>query len=395
MATLRTVSGERDTLISVSQAAALLGVHANTIRAWTEAGRLTAWRINARGDRRYRRSDVEAVLAPDLDGPMAGQAGNEVGAVELASLAQVTTATVGISSVNAVCRVAIDSLRELGDLTRVAIYLNRDGAPVLEAHAGYRTAPPPTLTDEEYEPGVSRLSLRGSEDELGVLVVEDDDSGATIERRRSFLEALAGTVGVALHHARLMSRARRELTRARALRKVTQELTGQLELDEVLDDIVDRTRSLFDADKVGLWMITENTYPFGLAASRDIGDEFAAAVSTTDHGHALARGVRGPRPGDQGCPTERVQGVRRRHAPGVPGGGPAVGVPGSAGGPRAGRRPARASITCATGIGRRTSWHWSRPSPTRLPSPSTMPACIAAWPTRPPECGRSTTCRTA
>lgn len=279
MATLRTVSGERDTLISVSQAAALLGVHANTIRAWTEAGRLTAWRINARGDRRYRRSDVEAVLAPDLDGATDSQLGTEVGAAELASIAQVTTGTVGISSVNAVCRVAIDSLRELGDLTRVAIYLNRDGAPVLEAHAGYRIAPPPTLTDEPYPPGVSRLSLRGADDELGVLVVEDDDQGATIERRRPFLEALAGTVGVALHHARLLSRARRELTRARALRKVTQELTGQLELDEVLDDIVDRTRSLFDADKVGLWMVTDNTHPFQLAASRDIGDEFAAAVS--------------------------------------------------------------------------------------------------------------------
>ena len=41
----------------------LLGVHPNTVRAWTESGRLAAWRINPRGDRRYRRADVEHLLA--------------------------------------------------------------------------------------------------------------------------------------------------------------------------------------------------------------------------------------------------------------------------------------------------------------------------------------------
>ena len=44
-------------------AAALLGVHPNTIRAWTDAGRLPAFRINPRGDRRYRPVDVERLLA--------------------------------------------------------------------------------------------------------------------------------------------------------------------------------------------------------------------------------------------------------------------------------------------------------------------------------------------
>jgi len=52
----------RDPLISVAQAASLLGVHPNTIRSWTEAGRLPAFRINARGDRRFRRGDVERLL---------------------------------------------------------------------------------------------------------------------------------------------------------------------------------------------------------------------------------------------------------------------------------------------------------------------------------------------
>ena len=54
--------GDADALLSVAQAATLLGVHPNTIRLWTAAGRLTAYRINARGDRRFRRVDVEHLL---------------------------------------------------------------------------------------------------------------------------------------------------------------------------------------------------------------------------------------------------------------------------------------------------------------------------------------------
>ena len=54
--------GPHDSLLSVAQAATLLGVHPNTIRAWTDGGRLAAYRINARGDRRFRRADVERLL---------------------------------------------------------------------------------------------------------------------------------------------------------------------------------------------------------------------------------------------------------------------------------------------------------------------------------------------
>ena len=45
------------TLLTVAQAATILGVHPNTVRTWTDAGRLTAYRINSRGDRRFRRGD--------------------------------------------------------------------------------------------------------------------------------------------------------------------------------------------------------------------------------------------------------------------------------------------------------------------------------------------------
>ena len=51
--------------VSVAGAARLLGVHPNTVRAWSEQGRLPFVRINQRGDRRYRVSALEAFLDRD------------------------------------------------------------------------------------------------------------------------------------------------------------------------------------------------------------------------------------------------------------------------------------------------------------------------------------------
>ena len=52
-----------DSTLSVTRAARLLGVHANTIRAWSDQGRLRCHRINERGDRRYRVDDLQRFLA--------------------------------------------------------------------------------------------------------------------------------------------------------------------------------------------------------------------------------------------------------------------------------------------------------------------------------------------
>jgi excisionase family DNA binding protein len=46
----------------VTKAARLLGVHPNTIRAWSDQGRLRYYRINPRGDRRYRLGDLQRFM---------------------------------------------------------------------------------------------------------------------------------------------------------------------------------------------------------------------------------------------------------------------------------------------------------------------------------------------
>ena len=78
-----------DATLTVTKAARLLGVHPNTVRAWSDAGRLRYYRINPRGDRRYRLGDLQRFLAaaehPALDrvGPTSPRR-----SVDLASVAR-------------------------------------------------------------------------------------------------------------------------------------------------------------------------------------------------------------------------------------------------------------------------------------------------------------------
>ncbi|HUV52040.1 MAG TPA: helix-turn-helix domain-containing protein [Dehalococcoidia bacterium] len=50
-------------MLTIGKACQILYVHCNTLRRWTERGLITAYRIGPRGDRRYRREDVDALLA--------------------------------------------------------------------------------------------------------------------------------------------------------------------------------------------------------------------------------------------------------------------------------------------------------------------------------------------
>ncbi len=298
-----------DGLISVAQAAGLLGVHPNTLRAWTDAGRLTAYRINARGDRRYRRGDVELLLAEGGDAPDSfqpydsGTSRREDEAAVFTRLAQ----GIGPSATPAaICRSAIEVLRTTLGVARAAIYLvheARDMRLVLETHAGYHSPPPTALDASSVGTGTvnvrrdgtrAQLSLRAGGDRIGELILEDEADGPLAGLSDSFLRNVAGAIAADILNAKVLARARREVSRSRALRHVTQELTGQLDLGAVLDDIVDRTRSLFDAEKAGLWLLDDSDHPFSRAASRGLGEEFHARVHGLTLGDA-AVGVRAVR----------------------------------------------------------------------------------------------------
>ena len=80
-----------DATLTVTKAARLLGVHPNTIRAWSDRGRLRFYRINQRGDRRYRLGDLQRFLAAALDAPVGvAESASEGGAWGIAVLASFT-----------------------------------------------------------------------------------------------------------------------------------------------------------------------------------------------------------------------------------------------------------------------------------------------------------------
>ncbi len=69
-----------DATLTVTKAARLLGVHPNTVRAWSDQGRLRFYRINDRGDRRYRLGDLQRFLAAAEQPAPAGRPGRGLGA---------------------------------------------------------------------------------------------------------------------------------------------------------------------------------------------------------------------------------------------------------------------------------------------------------------------------
>jgi excisionase family DNA binding protein len=50
-------------MLTVREVARLFHVHPNTLRRWSNNGRITAYRITPRGDRRFKREEIAQFLA--------------------------------------------------------------------------------------------------------------------------------------------------------------------------------------------------------------------------------------------------------------------------------------------------------------------------------------------
>ncbi len=49
-------------MLTTSDVARLLGLHVNTVRRWSRKGILKSYRISPRGDRRFKREDIDDFL---------------------------------------------------------------------------------------------------------------------------------------------------------------------------------------------------------------------------------------------------------------------------------------------------------------------------------------------
>jgi len=58
-------NGNVDPMLTISEVACILNVHINTARRWSNQGIIKAYRIGSRGDRRFRRDDVDSFFAKE------------------------------------------------------------------------------------------------------------------------------------------------------------------------------------------------------------------------------------------------------------------------------------------------------------------------------------------
>ena len=52
-----------DPMLTTSEVARILSVHINTVRRWSNQGILKSYRIGSRGDRRFRKEDIDSFFS--------------------------------------------------------------------------------------------------------------------------------------------------------------------------------------------------------------------------------------------------------------------------------------------------------------------------------------------
>ena len=280
--------------LSVARAARVLGVHANTVRAWSDAGRLRYFRINERGDRRYRMADLQRFLAAAASDPVSapeqaptraarrqGAAGipsdRPAGLDLLADLAEIASFP---SVLDAALGEACRRIRTVTGAALVGVWERRPGGLVARASAAegdmaaeLRRAPehqsPIALALLGTEPVHARpggpdlvpvlglgtdelvVSIPGGDVPWGVLVLAGamelgPDDG------RGLVRAIARTLGTLVHGALATEQAAARYRRSEALRRVSTDLASRLDIAGVAQDLGDHARVLFGADRVAI-----------------------------------------------------------------------------------------------------------------------------------------------
>jgi diguanylate cyclase (GGDEF)-like protein/excisionase family DNA binding protein len=284
-----------DATLTVAKAARILGVHPNTIRAWSDAGRLRHYRINDRGDRRYRLTDLQHFLAaaasdavaspgeatalvprgPRHGAPLASTlTESQAGLDLLADLAEIASFPSGLDpALDEACR----RVRTATGAALVGVWERRPGGLVQRAVAtesgpgsAARTMPEHNamvLALESSEPiharpgtvgptpalglGTDELIVRipGGEVPWGLLVLAGAVQLGPDDGRR-LATAIARTISVIVRSAAASEQASSRLRRSEALRRVATDLASRLDVGDVARDLCDHARVLFGADRV-------------------------------------------------------------------------------------------------------------------------------------------------
>ncbi len=340
-----------DATLSVTRAAQVLGVHPNTIRSWSDAGRLRYYRINPRGDRRYRMGDLQRFLStlggaePTgtderlRDGRRRGSGATHaerlavdvVDPVEepsgaLATEAHAILALVGMLgdlTASAIRESVVDPVAPLASAVRAI----RDATGALQVTAweirGDRLAPTAVsgLTGrglaelpigfgilgkalaaayEVVDPdpadmlSVSNQSGReiacaipGDDGPWGVLVFVRRGLESLTAIEREHYRAITAGVSNIVSASKAAADVAHQIHRAEALRRVAGDIGSRLDLDEILAGLVDHAAVLFGGDRAAVFLY-QTDGGRRIAASRGLSKSWIEATSTVE-GPTLAQ----------------------------------------------------------------------------------------------------------
>jgi len=289
-----------DATLTVTRAARFLGVHPNTVRAWSDQGRLRCYRINARGDRRYRLGDLERFIAlghPPADRsarapaePLAPEGGaldrhdpwaapGEPPHPDLALMAMLADAVASGRPLDSSLATAARVLRDAWGLGTVAIWERIAGRLVPRAMAGpgravelpesfgiagrCLAAQGAVVLDADALDGDALMPGHGSElaapipggDEAwGVLWMASGPDGLLGDRELAPAEAAARVLAATVRSGRHVEETAHRLHRAEALRRVADDIGSRLDLDRILSGLIDHVLVLFEADRAALFL---------------------------------------------------------------------------------------------------------------------------------------------
>ena len=314
-----------DATLTVTRAAEVLGVHANTVRAWSDAGRLRYYRINPRGDRRYRLGDLHRFLAAsdasavpatlDDTRPAARRRGAVVSLEDhqamLGLLGELST--LGGSAIRdaltnpeAPLAAAVRVVRDALGATHASAWRVDDArlTPVAAAGPpgrglvqlpstygvlGAALADPPTVVEADPSDHLSATNQPGREIACaipgegaawGVLLLVRRGSELT-DAEREQIQVAAAFIGNIIRASTSAADVAHQLQRADALRRVTGDIGSRLDLDEILDRLVDHAQVLFAADRAAAFLFEEDGSK-RMAASRGLSHAWVAAVTTVE-----------------------------------------------------------------------------------------------------------------
>jgi diguanylate cyclase (GGDEF)-like protein/excisionase family DNA binding protein len=291
-------------LVTLHEAAALAGVHRNTIRTWCAAGRLPYVRVNRRGERRIRRDDLDRVVSARSRRPASGPpieaerrphhqlARRAVGRAD--ALRRIAADISGRVDLDGLFRDVIDDTFTLFGADRAGLWLYDDSATplTLAAQRGLsrrilaevealpreaRTLGMSAIRDrrvyvldgglEDTTPVLRRAYLEAGvrticfvpivfrDEPLGLLVIyhrrEYDWSGDEIGLVRSFADAMAAALG----NARLYESVRSLAARLDAIQELSFRLNRVQDTSAIGEAIIGEARSLISFDTIRIYRV--------------------------------------------------------------------------------------------------------------------------------------------